>query len=145
MRNDRWYGGFAFGAGGHVAAPRVFPLSLEQRRAARRFAIRRSVDAVVRHPLLLVRNWLDPRVGAIILSVPGAADFRRPWGGSSFEADKSPDDRLPAVSPSFGWPTRVSRQKASALVMLANLLSTCFAPPNLHTYLLLLQFSRHGE
>ena len=40
----------AFGAGGHVAAPRVFPLSLEQRRAARRFAIRRTVDAVVRHP-----------------------------------------------------------------------------------------------
>ena len=121
MRNDRWYGGFAFGAGGHVAAPRVFPLSLEQRRAARRFSIRRTVDAVVRHPLLLVRNWLDPRVGAIIVSVPGAADFRRPWGGSSFEADKSPDDRLPAVSPSFGWPTRVSRQKASALVTLANL------------------------
>ena len=56
----------AFGAGGHVAAPRVFPLSLEQRRAARRFAIRRTVDAVVRHPLLLVRNWLDPLVGAII-------------------------------------------------------------------------------
>ena len=52
----------AFGAGGHVAPPRVFPLSLEQLRAARRFAIRRTVDAVVRHPLRLVRNWLDPLV-----------------------------------------------------------------------------------
>ena len=135
----------AFGAGGHVAAPRVFPLSLEQLRASICLAVGRTVYAVVRHPLLLVRNWLDPLVGAIILSVPGAADFRRPWGGSSFEADKSPDDRLPAVSPGFGWPTRVSRQKASALVTLANLLSTCFAPPNLHTYLLLLQFSRRGE
>ena len=50
----------AFGAGGHVAAPRVFPLSLEQLRASICLAVGRTVDAVVRHPLLLVRNWLDP-------------------------------------------------------------------------------------
>ena len=71
----------AFGAGGRVAAPRVFPLSLEQLRAARRFAIRRTVDAVVRHPLrlrgILRRGWI--LWGAIIL-FQGWGLPLRPWG-----------------------------------------------------------------
>ena len=104
----------AFGAGGHVAAPRVFPLPLEQLRAARRFAIRRTVDAVVRHPLrlrgILRRGWI--LWGAIIL-FQGWGLPLRPWGSHGlFPSRQTP---IGCVAKLFGWHTRLTRKKLELL------------------------------